>query len=488
MTIKKSPGTTPTEQLLADLCEKTFLGLWSYPNPFKEDGKELCDLVAVFNDEVFVFFDRKNRQYDKQTEDAGVAWNRWKSRTVDKQVHTAHGAESYLRRGGAVFLDPKLSAPLPIDFDCTTATIHKIVIAHGAEAACKAFASENTSGSLAVSYTDTPTDSPFPFCIFLDRSRPVHVLDGGTLPILLTELDTFFDLAAYLNEKTRAIQSLDLLAYCGEEDLLAHYLCNYDKDKNQHFIGVPGANATGVMISEGEWLTFKTREEYRQKKVADRDSAVWDDIIQRTCENEFNETLLGDSILEKGGSAVHEMAKEPRFVRRALSSHILRVIREFPEAPQQHARHVLLLPSFYSGTAYVFLQLKVDEAAGEEAEQNRNLRRHLLEVACGAAKNLKPELQIVVGIAIYAPKYSKINSEDLARLDCQEWTDEQRAHYDKLNKELKFFAQDSRRDLQLHATEFPTPSGPNTQPRPGRNDPCPCGSKKKYKRCCIKNK
>lgn len=22
-------------------------------------------------------------------------------------------------------------------------------------------------------------------------------------------------------------------------------------------------------------------------------------------------------------------------------------------------------------------------------------------------------------------------------------------------------------------------------PKPGRNDPCPCGSGKKYKRCCI---
>lgn len=26
------------------------------------------------------------------------------------------------------------------------------------------------------------------------------------------------------------------------------------------------------------------------------------------------------------------------------------------------------------------------------------------------------------------------------------------------------------------------------QPDPGRNDPCPCGSKKKYKKCCLKKK
>lgn len=41
MKIIKSDGMTPTERLLADLCDRTFLKLWSYPNPFKEDKNEL---------------------------------------------------------------------------------------------------------------------------------------------------------------------------------------------------------------------------------------------------------------------------------------------------------------------------------------------------------------------------------------------------------------------------------------------------------------
>ena len=44
----KSEGVTPTERLLSDLCERSFLKLWSYPNPFKDDRDELCDLLAVF--------------------------------------------------------------------------------------------------------------------------------------------------------------------------------------------------------------------------------------------------------------------------------------------------------------------------------------------------------------------------------------------------------------------------------------------------------
>jgi hypothetical protein len=54
MEIKKSPGQTRTEQYLAQLCDRTFLNLWAYPNPFKADGKELCDLLAVFEKNVFL--------------------------------------------------------------------------------------------------------------------------------------------------------------------------------------------------------------------------------------------------------------------------------------------------------------------------------------------------------------------------------------------------------------------------------------------------
>jgi uncharacterized protein YecA (UPF0149 family) len=37
---------------------------------------------------------------------------------------------------------------------------------------------------------------------------------------------------------------------------------------------------------------------------------------------------------------------------------------------------------------------------------------------------------------------------------------------------------------------LPTPVEPikNVSGEPGRNDPCPCGSGKKYKQCCLKKK
>jgi hypothetical protein len=45
--IIRSTGLTTSEQYLAKLADKTFLNLWSYPNLYRDVGKELCDLLVV---------------------------------------------------------------------------------------------------------------------------------------------------------------------------------------------------------------------------------------------------------------------------------------------------------------------------------------------------------------------------------------------------------------------------------------------------------
>ncbi|MDZ7794781.1 MAG: hypothetical protein U5P10_14165 [Spirochaetia bacterium] len=62
----KSKGLTDSEKLLASLAENTFLKLWSYPNPVKNDGDELCDLLAIFENNIFIFFDRESNILDKR--------------------------------------------------------------------------------------------------------------------------------------------------------------------------------------------------------------------------------------------------------------------------------------------------------------------------------------------------------------------------------------------------------------------------------------
>jgi len=262
--------------MLAEFCERSFLKLWSYPNPHKDDGHELCDLLAVFGDYVFIFFDRENQLPEVPDKDPQILWDRWKRSVVDRQVKTAHGAERYIRSGRSIFLDAKKTTSFPLTIDTQNTIIHKIVVAHGAKEACKRASDQNVYGSLAITYCETDVSSTQPFHIEIDRRNPVHVFDSHNFSIVLSELDTVSDLSNYLDEKLRAIAKYDSLVYCGEEDLLGHYLLNFDEEANQHFIGTKHDDVDNVMIGEGEWHGFIKTDLYKNTKHEDLVSYFWD--------------------------------------------------------------------------------------------------------------------------------------------------------------------------------------------------------------------
>jgi hypothetical protein len=392
-----------------------------------------------------------------------------------------------LRSGRKIFLDGDQTVEFPIAIDRSKMIVHKIVVAHGAVEACRAFSDSNVYGSLAVSYGTPSGDVSLPFLVEIDKSQPFHLLDSHNLPIVLGELDTIFDLSSYLDAKIEAVQRYDGLVYCGEEDLLAHYFLNYDTEKNRHYIGTAETGYNGFLIGEGEWKDFIETSPYKRKKEADAPSYLWDEIIQKTARNALNRTLLGNSTLLRGQSAIHEMAKEPRFSRRALSTAMIGAIKNFPESSAPLVRNVSFMPSFYKGKAYVFLQLKATNI-GDYDNDYRPKRQVMLEIACGAAKNKFPELDTVVGIAIDAPKYATKNAEDFVLMNCEDWTDETREHYERANEGFDFFRTPNLVMRKRTSKEFPDPERPakaSRQVKPGRNDPCPCGSGRKYKKCWL---
>ena len=383
-------------------------------------------------------------------------------------------------------MDKDLSLPFPIEIERDNVNIHKIIIAHGAKEACEKFSDDNIYGSLAIFYGDRFPPFPTPFMIHIEKKNPVHVFDSHNLPIILSELDTIYDFTEYIDAKIEAIKSHDALVYCGEEDLLAHYFLNYNKSKNKHFIGTSEKDINFLKIGEGEWKDFIDREIYQNKKTSDQISYHWDELIQKTCQNTLDGTILGDSTPLRGQSAIHEMAKEPRFHRRALSETIIQAIRNFPESSQRIMRNLTFMPSYYEGKGYVFLQLKVDGITDYDNEY-RPKRQAMLEIACGAAKNKFEHLKTVIGIAIDAPKYAKMISEDFILMDCTHWPDDLRKHYEKANEGLNFFKSDSLTMQKKTVTEFPIVQNAKGigRVKVGRNAPCPCGSGKKYKKCCI---
>ncbi|WP_250486559.1 SEC-C metal-binding domain-containing protein [Caballeronia sp. GaOx3] len=485
--VTKSGGVTNTERMLAEFCERSFLKLWSYPNPFKDDGHELCDLLAVFGDHVFIFFDRENVIPEASEKDPHVLWDRWKRNVIDRQVRTAHGAERYIRSKRPIFVDNKGEVSFPLSIDAEKAVVHKIIVAHGAKEACKRASEKNIYGSLSIDYCETEGDRTRPFHVEIDRHHPVHIFDSHNFSIVLSELDTVADLSSYLNEKLRAIGRFASLSYCGEEDLLAHYLFNYDKEKKQHVIGPEGSDVDFVMIGEGEWHDFVETDIYRNTKKEDEISYFWDELIQRTCKSAIDGTIGGNADLFRGKNAIFEMVKEPRFIRRALSDAIRRTVINFPDQPGQMTRKVSLLPSIRADVGYVFFQLRAPEIERARPEY-LDLRRAMLEVACGAAKNKFMHLTKVIGIGMDAPKFAgDKNSEDFILLECEEWSDECKADYEERNRRLRFFESDRLRKHEETVSRFvaprdTVPSG-TVSGKIGRNQPCPCRSGRKFKRC-----
>jgi hypothetical protein len=297
-----------------------------------------------------------------------------------------------------------------------------------------------------------------------------------------------YDLAAYLVAKENAIARYRYLSYCGEEDLLVHYFFNFDETQKKYVIGPPAgkpADLDGLFIGEGDWKSFVASEAYARRKEANRSSYLWDDLLQRTGSNALSGKLLGDDRVFEGKSAIHEMAKEPRVSRRGISDAIIQSIRNFPDHNgEKILRKVSYIPSYFECTGYVFLQLSVKGISDYDNEY-RPKRQALLNVACGAAKNKFPHLTKVVGIAIDAPKHAgDRNSEDFALLECGDWTDGDRKRYEDLNRDLRFFGTDQLRAHARHIEDFPGRNGRRAARKIGRNDPCPCRSGKKFKRCC----
>jgi len=354
--INKSTGITRTEKLLAKLCNNTFLETLSYPNPYNSAGKELCDLIAIFDNHLYLFFDREIVFKKSNLNQPEVVWDRWFRKVIEKQIKTCNGSERYLKTGGSVFLDPTKKVPFPINIDINTVSIDKIILAHGAEDACKAISESNINGSLGIEYSDGPgrNVTGFPFAVQLSKENIIHIFDSYNMPVIFQELDTFYDFTQYIVEKERAIDKYKILAYCGEEDLLAHYFRNFDSLENRHYIGTKEQEIDGVYIEEGMWSEFIESDIYKRKKEADKSSYLWDRLIQKTCNNALLGVLGGNSNLFAGESAIYEMAKEPRFSRRALSDAMGKAITNFPMSNSYAIRNMSFMPSFYKNKAYIF--------------------------------------------------------------------------------------------------------------------------------------
>lgn len=503
--VTRADGTTSAERLLKSLCDRTFLTLWSYPSVFRDqgrngkgDGKEVCDLLVVFENHVVIFSDKDCIFPDSG--DIDVDWSRWYRRAIEASAKQIWGAERWIRdHPELLFMDRTCSIPFPITLpDPADAKYHRVLVAHGSSERCRAAIGGSGSLMIDLGLVGTQHSAPRdrggrPFAIGrVDADRGyVHVFDDTTLPLVLDMLDTATEFVDYLTRKEELIASGRLEFATGEEDLLSYYFEGLN-EHNEHVFLVPDG-ASLRLDDPTRWSRFASSPRRLAQIAANQTSYAWDMLIEAFVKNVFGDSLYHTTVVD-GDIGEHErlfrhMAREPRTRRRLLAEKLLELV--YPPLEQGRPWGAGVVQSTGPKEPhYVFLVVRHPE--GVSYEEYREARRHLLQEYCMVVKYLFPDATDIVGIASEPGRgLTRGGSEDALHLDAREWTPELQEHARYLHEEVGLFRK--RQEHRDRAYEFPdvVPLAMAASPRARRsplarrNDPCPCGSGRKFKKCCL---
>jgi len=437
--IYQAEGVTESERYLNRLGKQSFLSLWSYPGIYRDQGggKEICDLLVVFEEHILIFSDK----YCKfpQSGDLETDWIRWFRRAVWKSAKQVWGAERWLKsHRDRIFLDRNCTQKFPLDLPKPDEVIfHRIVVAHGAAEQCKE--KFGGSGSLMIDscligskHFARIEDGGDHFTIGqLDPQKGyVHVFDDTTLDIVLSTVDTITDFVMYLSKKEKLIEDGPAIFATGEEDLLAFYLTRLNEDDEHDFV-VP-SNIDFIMIDESNWEEFKQNPQRLAQLQANEISYMWDALIEV-----FNTHILNDTQyytshpgVKSSEKIMRFLARESRTRRRMLAKALLELIEKTPDT---YKASRVILPSKEGDPYYVFLLLPEHLSASEE--EYREVRTRFLEAYCLVTKLEFPDALDIVGIATETGMNPN-RSEDSMYLDARNWSPEAEAKARQLQADL----------------------------------------------------
>lgn len=437
MRFRKAQGLTVSEKILAELCEKSFLRLWTYPNLYKKPAKELTDLLVIFRDDVLIFSDKSCDYPD--TGDAMLDWRRWFRRAIGASAHQVHQAERWLRsRPGQVFLDPKCTEHLPLNLpNPKRLKFHHICIATGAAERCRAATGRT---SLAINVNVIDDEQPFSVGKVRGIAGWLHVLDGLSLNLLLNELSTASDFIAYLNAKSKLFDGKKFLRAPSEADLLALYLW-YGRS-------FPGADGPYV-VQPDLWAQVEADSRFQAGRRENAVSRFWDQLIEYLTEHYLEHTLEVGNELEvtEFEEVARIMASESRFHRRVLSKAILERADRAREA-----KIGTLMPSERPDVVYTLLIGRGDQG-GDHAKYRAD-RSQELQLRCLAAKAARPNCRYIVGIALDARGVNG-SSEDFVYFDTNGWTNEITARAAQIRHELQYFLPGKAIETRINEDEYP---------------------------------
>jgi hypothetical protein len=379
------------EAVVHELAQKSFLSDWCFLNPKLPDGKELCDLLVVFDSIVLIcqVKDLKRRK-DGRYNPGEVEKNR-------KQLSGAYRRLLDLKRP-LTLSNPRRGEEL---FDPTSVNeVFLISVLSG-------------EGEDFFSMTHDV------------KGKYAHMFTGEFLAKALGELDTVEDFVSYLRAKEALFHSAErLVVNGGEEELLGCYLL-----EGRSFDRYAGADMT--LIDEGIWKGLQERPEYQARLEADKISYIWDAMINRAHE-------AGTPEYER---VARELARPSRFERRILAktffdAHVL----AHEDSTHDVFRRVVAGP----GVTYCFLFMDKRFPPDE--------RRKAIAGFCLVARDRYRDNAQVVGVATEKAIEPEC-SYDFAYLNMPEWTDSDAARAEEIREQTGTLV--NVRERAFHEDEYP---------------------------------
>lgn len=409
----RSPGMTPSEKLLAEVCDNSFLSLWSYPNLWKKPNKELCDLLVIFGNVVIIFSD-KSCEYNP-AKGSEIAWKRWFKKSIAHSADQLRQAERWIRTyPSQIYLDKYCNERHPIGLpESTEIKVFRVCVAYG-----RPFALDPS----------VQGDEREDVVGQVDQGEGwIHIIDGNQLLPLLAELSTAGDFVDYLEKKEEAIANKTLIHAASELEIAAYFV--------HRGRSLPSASC-GLCLPSGLWDSLRALEAYQKRVQRDRLSEFWDDQI-----NKLNERYV-KSELEAGNEIpvtefermTRFMAKERRFHRRVLSKWIIQRVLTTHEKRYEVASY---MPSGVT-TDLIYVLLVGTGSSREDHEEYRKERWQKLFLRCHAVKSMFPQARYIFGLAMDASR-GRGGSEDYMLLDTENWTQEEIDSAQEMRAELEYF-------------------------------------------------
>lgn len=390
-------GLTQSEKIVAKLCSKAFLSLWTHPNPYGKKDKELCDCLIVCGKHIIIISVKEIKYIDT---DNHTGYERWTRAAIEKSIKQIYGAERFLKTVKTIKRkDNRIIKLAPHN----ERIYHRVSVSLGA------------NGAVPVEWGDFGNGF-------------VHICTEKSLDVVFKNLDTISDFIDFLCKTENLFSSKTCTIFNGGgiEDLVAIYLNYGNSFSSENF---KNKKPDMFLIDGNIWNEYSKSERYKSRTKSLEKSYHWDRLIEFYIKDLLTYGMFDmfSKKITRNELALISMALQPRHYREELAKAFL----EFLSNHKLNISSRIVLGANETGFVFCFGPSNKRELRAKELYLRAFVARGKLE---------KYGVNTIIGIATDKPGTSVIGySSDILYLNMPTWSEEDEAKSKGIQEDLNYF-------------------------------------------------